>query len=181
MKSIALVETSSIARGVKSLDEMAKRAPVNVIQARPVCPGRYIILIEGEVAAVEESYETGRATAGEDLVDSLFLAYPHEALPTALRLSEPPEVFGPVGVVETRAVASALLAADVGCKTAPVDLVVVRLAIAMAGKSFVLFSGELADVQASVEAAAALAREHSQLVETTVLSNPDKLIEPFLV
>lgn len=181
MESIALVETGSIARGIRCLDEMAKRAPVAVLQARPVCPGRYIVLIEGPVAAVEESFALGCAIAGEDLVDSLILPNPHRSLPTALRLASKPQVFAPIGVVETNAVASALLAADAGCKAAPVELIVVRLAIAMAGKSFVVFSGELPDVEASVEAGAAVARQHGRLVETTILANPDLAIEPFMV
>lgn len=181
VKSIALLETESIARGIKCLDEMAKKAPVNILQARPVCPGRYIVLIEGEVAAVRESFEAGMDVAGDTLVDTLLLANPHPSLPTALRLSNAPEVLAPIGVVETNAVASALLAADAGCKAAPVDLIVVRLAIAMAGKSFVVFSGELPDIEASVEAGAAVAREHGRLVETTILANPDRALELFLV
>ncbi|MCD6405699.1 MAG: BMC domain-containing protein [Planctomycetes bacterium] len=181
MRSIALLETSSIARGVKALDEMVKRAPVTVLQARPICPGRYIVLIEGEVAAVEESIETGRGVAGELIVDSLFLARPHEALPSVLNERSKPQVFAPVGLIETRAVASALLAADAACKAAPVDLAVVRLAVGMAGKSFVVFCGALPDVQAAVEAGAAIAREHNRLVETTILANPDPAIEAFLV
>ncbi len=179
--SIALIETESIARGVKCLDEMAKRAPVNVLQARPVCPGRYIVLIEGDVAAVRESFETGLAVAADTIVDTLLLANPHQALPTALRLSSKPPRLEPVGVVETTAIASALLAADAGCKAAPVDLIVVRLAVGMAGKSFCIFSGTLPDVQAAVDAAAAVASEHSRLVETTILANPDPLVESFLV
>lgn len=180
MTSIALIETSSIARGVRCLDEMVKRAPVVVIQARPVCPGRYIVLIEGEVAAVEESFAEGRAVAGDTLVDSLFLANPHPSLPRSLRQAIKAETLAPVGVVETTAVASAILAADAGLKCAPVELLVIRLAVGMGGKSFVVFSGTLADVEASVGAAAAVAGEHGRLVETTILANPDSQIEGFL-
>ena len=183
MKAIALVETASIARGVKCLDEMVKRAPVTVLQGRPVCPGRYIILIEGEVGPVEESFALGCELARREdgLVDSLFLANPHPALPTVLRTSVKPEAFSPVGVIETTAIASALLAADAGCKAAPVELILVRLAVGMAGKSFVVFSGVLPDVEASVSAGAAIATAHNRLVETVILANPDPVIEPFLV
>lgn len=181
MKSIALIETTSIARGVRCLDAMVKRAPVTVVMARPVCPGRYIILVDGEVAAVEEAFDTGREVAGETLVDSLRLANPHPSLPETLRHSIKPAALSPVGVVETTAVASAILAADAGMKAAPVELIVVRLAVGMAGKSFVVFSGALPDVEASVEAAACVAREHKRLVETTILANPDPMVEGFLV
>jgi microcompartment protein CcmL/EutN len=181
VKSIGLVETSSIARGVRCLDEMVKRAPVAVVQARPVCPGRYIVLVEGEVASVEESLARGREVAGDTLVDSLFLANPHPSLPTGLRQSTKAASLAPVGVVETTAVASAILAADAGLKCAPVELILIRLAVGMAGKSFVVLSGDLPDVEASVAAAAAVAREHGRLVETTILANPDSMIEAFLV
>jgi microcompartment protein CcmL/EutN len=181
VNSIALLETGSIARGIRCLDEMAKRAPVEILQARPVCPGRYIVLVEGDVAAVEESLAAGLRTAASDVVDSLFLANPHPALPSVLRLSEKPQVLSPVGVVETSAVATALVAADAGCKTSPVELIVARLAVGMAGKSFVIFSGELSDVEAAVEAGAAVADERGKLVETTVLANPDLAVEAFLI
>jgi len=180
MRTIGLIETASIARGVRCLDEMVKRAPVAVLQARPVCPGRFIVLVEGEVAAVEESMAAGREVAGDNLVDSLFLANPHPSLPTAMRASSKPAVFSPIGVVETTAVASALLAADAGCKAAPVELVLVRLAVGMAGKSFVVFSGILPDIEASIAAAAAVAAEHNRLVETVILANPDPAIETFI-
>ena len=183
MKAIGLVETASIARGVKCLDEMVKRAPVTVLQARPVCPGRYIVLIEGEVGPVEESFAVGCELARREdgLVDSLILPNPHPALPTVLRSSAKAEAFSPVGVIETTAIASALLAADAGCKAAPVELILVRLAVGMGGKSFVIFSGALPDVEAAIAAGAAIAAEHKRLVETVILANPDPVIEPFLV
>ncbi len=181
MRPIGLVETSSIARGVKCLDEMVKRAPVAVLLARPVCPGRYVILVEGDVAAVEESFKAGVVVAGDTIVDKLFLANPHPSLPAVLRQAVKPEAFSPVGVVETTAVASALFAADAGCKAAKVELILVRLAAGMAGKSYVVFSGELPEVEAAVEAGGAAAKERSKLVETVVLANPDPLIEMFLV
>ena len=98
--------------------------------------------------------KAGRELSADNLVDSLFLANPHPALPSVLRSSAKPQALAPVGVVETTSVASALLAADAGCKAAPVDLAAVRLAVGMAGKSYVIYSGELANVEASVAAGA---------------------------
>jgi len=40
--AIGLVETNSIAVGIKVGDAMVKRAPVNLLEARTVCPGKYI-------------------------------------------------------------------------------------------------------------------------------------------
>ncbi|MBM4430546.1 MAG: BMC domain-containing protein, partial [Chloroflexi bacterium] len=37
--AIGLIETNSIAIGIKVGDAMVKRAPVNLLEARTVCPG----------------------------------------------------------------------------------------------------------------------------------------------
>ena len=39
---------------------MAKRAPIDVIRAGTVHPGKYLILVGGAVADVEEALEAGR-------------------------------------------------------------------------------------------------------------------------
>ena len=52
MISLGLLETNSIARGVEAGDAMLKAADVTLIKAGPVCPGKYTVLIYGEVAAV---------------------------------------------------------------------------------------------------------------------------------
>ena len=46
MEIIALgaLEFSSIAIGILALDEMVKIAPVKIIEARTMCPGKYLIV-----------------------------------------------------------------------------------------------------------------------------------------
>ena len=54
----------SIAIGVRAGDAMVKRAPVEVTYAGTVHPGKYLVLVGGDVASVEESYAAG-LDAGE--------------------------------------------------------------------------------------------------------------------
>ena len=62
--ALALLEFSSIAAGIEAADAMVKRAPIGVIRAGTVQPGKYLVLIGGEVADVEESLAAGREVGG---------------------------------------------------------------------------------------------------------------------
>jgi hypothetical protein len=57
--AIALLEFDSIAVGVRAGDAMVKRAPVEVTYAGTVHPGKYLVLVGGDVASVEEAYAAG--------------------------------------------------------------------------------------------------------------------------
>ena len=52
MIALGLLETNSIARGVIAGDAMLKAAEVTLLRAGAVCPGKYTVVIYGEVAAV---------------------------------------------------------------------------------------------------------------------------------
>ena len=58
-KAIGLIELNSVAKGIHSADEMIKAASVELIMARPVCPGRYLALIAGDVGSVQNSVDVG--------------------------------------------------------------------------------------------------------------------------
>ena len=57
--AIALIEFVSIARAIRTGDAMVKQAEVRVLRAEPVSPGKYLILITGGEAEVEESWREG--------------------------------------------------------------------------------------------------------------------------
>ena len=68
--AIALVEFSSIAIGMRAGDAMVKRAPVEVTYAGTVHPGKYLVLVGGDVASVEESFAAGLAAGGVAFLDT---------------------------------------------------------------------------------------------------------------
>lgn len=67
-KSIGLLELKSIPAGVRSADEMLKAADVELLVATAICPGKYMIMISGQVGAVKSSVERGRQVAGTFLI-----------------------------------------------------------------------------------------------------------------
>ena len=156
--ALALVEFDSIATGMHAGDAMAKKAPIDRLVAGTVHPGKYLVLISGAVADVEESLQAGRAAGGSRLIDFVLLPQVHPSVVEAIAASAAPGGAGEriargpaLGIVETSTVAAAIHAADAGVKGAEVSLLEVRLADGLHGKGLVLYSGEVRDVQAAVD------------------------------
>ena len=148
--ALTLIEFSSIAAGIQAADAMVKRAPIDVIQAGTVQPGKYLVLVGGLTADVEESLAAGREVGREAILDIVYLPQVHPSVVTALRGGRSPEPAEALGVLETSSVAAAIRAADAGVKGAQVELVEVRLADGLGGKGIVLYSGVVADVEIAV-------------------------------
>jgi microcompartment protein CcmL/EutN len=147
--ALALLEFDSIARGIEAGDQMVKRAPVEVIRAGTVQPGRYLVLVAGEVADVEEAVAAGETFA--TLVDEVLLPDIHPDVVAALKGRRTAGDGEALGVIETRTVATIIRAADAGIKGAQVAIAELRLADGLGGKGYVLFVGPVAEVEAAVE------------------------------
>lgn len=167
--ALSLIEFSSIAAGILTADAMVKRAPIDVIQAGTVQPGKYLVLIGGMTADVEESLAAGREVGGGAIVDLVYLPQVHPELVDALRGGRTADPNDALGVVETRSVAAAIHAADAGIKGAQVHLLEVRLADGLGGKGIVLFTGLVADVQIAVELGVAAIEQAKQLIRQVVI------------
>lgn len=150
--ALALLEFSSIAAGIQSADAMVKRAVLDVIHAGTVQPGRFLVLIGGTVAEVEEALKAGLNTAPDAVNDHIFLPGVHADVVKALAgTRDVQNLDGALGVVETRTVPAAIHAADRGVKGAQVALMEIRLADGLGGKGIVLFTGGVSDVEAALE------------------------------
>ena len=167
--ALALLEFSSIAAGVYAGDAMVKRAQLDVVHAGTVHPGRFLVLVGGSVAEVEEALKAGRENALDSLNDFIFLPGVHQDVVRALAGVRAPESHDALGIVETNSVPSAIHAADKGIKGAQVTLVEVRLADGLNGKGLVLFSGLVSDVEAALELSTS-ALQSGQLIKQVVIS-----------
>jgi len=153
--ALALIEVASIARGHRVADAMVKRAPVELLRCDPVSPGKLLVLVAGEVASVDEAFRAGLELAGDATLDKLYLLQAHAQLPGALRgEARAGDVAGvaALGIVETKTVAAAILAADAALKAALVRLIEMQLARGIGGKAFFTVTGALAEVEAAVDA-----------------------------
>lgn len=149
--ALALLELDSIAAGIEAGDAMAKRAPIDVIRAGTVHPGKYLVLVGGAVADVEEALEAGREVAASSVLDAVLLPNVHPDVVTAIRGARREAGGEALGIIETATVAAVIEAADAGLKGARVRLLELRLADDLGGKGYLLFDGLVADVEAAVE------------------------------
>lgn len=148
--AVGLVETATIARGLVVADAMVKRSPVALAFARPVTPGKHVVVVTGGVAEVEEAMTAGLETAGESLVDKLFLPQAHVGLLRALGGGRRVAGLASLGIVEVRSVSAALLAADAACKAGEVELCELRLEGGLGGKAYFIVSSTLDLVEAAL-------------------------------
>jgi microcompartment protein CcmL/EutN len=167
--ALALIETNSIAAGILAGDTMVKKAVVQLLEARSVCPGKYIVVVAGEVGPVRESWQVGMAAAADTLVDQLLLPNAHPALFPALMTASVPRCDEALGIIETVTAAICIVAADAAAKAADVQLLEIRLANGLGGKSFVLMEGSVADVEASVAAGVALVKQEGLLIRQVII------------
>jgi microcompartment protein CcmL/EutN len=151
--AISVIEISSIASGILSADAMVKCSPISVLKSGTVHKGKYLVLIGGSVAAVEEAFFKGLSIAGEQVLDKVILPDVHTQVHDGIfgnRLTCSAEA---LGIIETSTVAAVIKSADAGVKGAHVDLVEIRLADDLGGKAFALFNGRVEQVEAAVQIA----------------------------
>lgn len=151
LKAITMIELNSIAKGVEAGDEMLKVADVDLVAAQPICAGKYMVLVSGDVDSVERAVEAGKEVAGEFLVDDFVIPNVHPAIFPAITATTEVDHIDSLGIVETFSVASAIMAADAGVKAAAVDIIEIRCATGLGGKSFYYLTGDVDSVHAAVE------------------------------
>lgn len=171
-RSIGLIELSSIAAGFAVADTMLKAGSVRLLLSRSICSGKYMVLIGGETAAVQSAVSAGEEAANGCLIDSLVIPNIHQDVFTALGRTQTPETLGALGVLESFNVATLIRAADAVAKAAAVQLLEVRLAMALGGKAFCTMTGDVGAVQSAVAAGRAVIAEAGMLVNAVVISRP---------
>lgn len=172
IETVGFLELNSIAKGVEAADGILKAAQVELAFAKPVCPGKYSILFTGEVAAVKASLDAGIAIGDSHVVDSTVIPRVHPQVIGAINQATEFYERGAIGVMEFFSITAAVYGADAAVKAANVTLLDVRLGMGLGGKSFVVMTGDVASVKASVEAGSAEGRNNGLLVSSVVIPSP---------
>ena len=175
-KSIGAIELSSIALGYRVQDAMLDAADVEILIARTICSGKYLLIVGGSVSDVRAAIRAGLNAPDEAVIDHLVIPNVHESVFPALGQSVTidEDELGALGVVETFSGVSIIAAADAAAKAARVTLFRIHVAMALGGKGFCLMTGTVADCHAGVAAAAAEARQRGLLVAEVVIPRPNR-------
>ena len=170
--SIGLIELTSIAAGFQACDAMLKAADVELLLSRSICSGKYMVMVRGEVGAVQASVSAGVGMGNFAIIDTFVIPNLHETIFPAIAGGTKVEALNALGIVESFSVASLIEGADAAVKAANVELIEIRLAMALGGKAFVTLTGDVAAVQAAVDAAAQIVGQKGMLVNKVVIPSP---------
>ncbi len=173
-KAIGVVELKTVASGITITDAMVKAAQVDIVEAQTVCPGKYIAVITGDLSAVNAAVEVAKYKNQEQLIGSFVLGNPHDDIFPAIYGTTQVEGVKALGILETYDASSIFVAADIAAKTAVVELIELRIAKGMCGKSFLLLTGEVAAVEAAIAKAKEVVGKEGMLLDSSVIASPDE-------
>lgn len=167
--AVALIEFNSITSGLFCSDAMIKQAPIKMLKTGTISRGKYLILIGGSVASVEESFNTGLSRGGFDVIDSVILPAVHAQVHDSITGSRQKPTRDSLGIIETSTIASLLRIADASVKGADVNIIEMRLGDSLGGKGIVLFNGVLEDVEQALEIAVSVSENKAMVLRKSII------------
>lgn len=172
--AIGIIELSSIHKGFEVQDMVLKSANVEKLVARTICSGKYLIMVRGEIADVETCLNTAAEIGGYAIVNVLQISRVDERIFPAIAGTttlESPRVDGML-IFETFSVASAIKAADFAIKEADIHLLRIHIAMAIGGKGFAVFTGNMAALESAIPPALDFLKEEGMLAGYSLIKNP---------
>jgi len=180
-KAIGMVEFTSVSRGIYAADQMVKVSDVEIVMAGATCPGKYVAIVHGDVASVSDAVATGERVAGEHLVDAILIPNVSPQVFPAITGTTIPDAIKALGIIESFSQATMLIAADAILKAAALQPLELRLGNGLGGKSYFTFTGDVAAVEAGVEAGKAAMKGKGLLLNTEIIPAPaPQLVESLL-
>lgn len=178
---LGVLEFNSVAVGIKALDEIVKAAPVEIVDAKTICPGKFIIIFSGDVASVDASLTAGKEASEGYIVDELFIPNLHPQIIPAVVGVVDCKIWGAIAVVESFSAVASIEAADIAAKKADILINEIRLAVGMGGKSYIKMIGDIHQVEAAVDASVNLIGKKGLLCKDVIIPNPNPAIKPFFI
>jgi len=69
LQAVGMIEFNSIAGGIEGADYMVKAAQVEPFMMKTICPGKFVVAVHGEVAAVQSSVDVGLEFGKDAIID----------------------------------------------------------------------------------------------------------------
>jgi microcompartment protein CcmL/EutN len=171
--ALGILEFNSIAQGIFAADQALKKASIQLLIARAICPGKYLVVINGEISEVKSSVMESESAGDYHNIDSIVIPNLHLQIPHALTGTTDIKSLLSLGIVETFSAPTAIQSADRAVKTANVELIEIRIANGIGGKSFYTVTGKESEVRSAIDAGVELIKDTGLLMNWTVIPSPD--------
>lgn len=146
--SIGALEFTSISRGMYIADAIVKKADVEIIYFKTICPGKFLIIVSGDEGEIDTAIDYGISIAGKTLFDSFKVHAVSKAIINGIKSQ-----YSPVGrpdavaIVETKKVCTGIRVLDIMLKAADVTLVRIYLAFTIGGKLVFIVNGPVSSIE----------------------------------
>ncbi len=171
--AIATIEFDDLAAGMLATDAMLKRAPIGLLRSGTISRGRFLTLIAGSTASVDESYREGLSSGDRSIVDSVILVDAHQNVYDAVMGKRSTCRSESIGIIETATVSSNICAAEAAVKGTHVRLIEMRLADSLLdGKGLSIYQGSLYEIQSAMELAEILFGRREVRFSTRIIPAP---------
>lgn len=172
-----MIEFLDIPAGIQATDALLKKAPIAYLKSGTITRGRYLTVIGGTTASVEEAYEEALYWGGNIVIDKIYLPDIHPDVFAAMFGKRGKSRGGSWAVIETASVSANVRAAEAALKGTPVSLIEIRLADdGLAGKGLSIYEGELHDIEAAVEIASAFMQRAGVEFSHRILTAPHEAL-----
>lgn len=179
--SIGAIEFRSIAKGIEISNDLVKKSNVAISFFKGICPGKFLLIINGEESDVKDAIESGVSQGEKFVVDSFILHRVHPDIISALKHKyDRPSDMNAIAVMETNKVCAGIQALDRTLKTSSVALVKLQIAFGIGGKCVYVVTGEVSSLEYGLKEAKSVLSE-KDIVYSTVIPSTDKEIIQQLV
>ena len=173
-QAIGLAEFKSIAKGIEALDDMTKKASIKIVENRIVCMGRYFCVIAGDVADVNAAIDGAKDISPEFLVGAKVIPSLADDVINKINAKIDRDNISAIGVVETRSTNAGLYCANYIKKSSEVEILRVSIMFGLAGKSVVIFTGDIASVRNGIEVAKGKVSDEKDIVAAVAIPSPSR-------
>lgn len=175
-KSMCAIEFRSISKGIEVSNEMVKKAFVEVVYLKSICPGKFLAILSGNEEEVKEAIEYGIRIGSSFIVDRFIINAIHLDIIKGLKNKySSKDINGAIGIVETSKVCSGIIALNKTLKSSEVILVKLQLAFGIGGKLVYIISGDLSSVENGVKAGEEILNP-KDIVNTSIIPYPHEEI-----
>ncbi len=178
--AVGLIELKSIAQAVVVADLCLKTAKVS-LYSRTTCPGKFLIILSGEISAVQSALDAGCKAAGGEIVDSVLIGKIDQSVFPAFMGTAAVEQTEALGVVATFTVPAAIKAADIAAKSADTKIIEVRAAQGLGGKGLIYYTGSVGAVNLASATIIKELREEGSLINSVVIPAPHSELWPQII
>lgn len=156
--TLAAIELVSVPAGLVALDALVKEAPVDVVFAGDIDPGRFLVVFGGDVASCEAALQRAAAEVAGEVTETLLLAQAHDRLRAALHgqsagADDAEDRQDALGILQCHTPIATIAAVDRALKAADTRVMRLRFATELAGQGHAVLCGDQHDVDASLQAA----------------------------